>query len=85
MVLSEAEKQVIREMREAARPKTMTADEFKKLPMGVYRFHWATGGTSVGVLYMTRMGERAVACANWSAGGVIVHTSIHKVDLLATE
>ena len=45
----------------------MKMHKVNKLKLGVYRFHWKSGGTSVAVVGHLHDGERWFACSNWTA------------------
>lgn len=45
----------------------MRIAEVKKLPLGVYRVHWKSGGKSVAAMGMMHDGTRWLAPANWSS------------------
>lgn len=44
----------------------MTNEQLKELELGLYRFHWKSGGSSVGVMFQTYDGKKAIMCANWT-------------------
>lgn len=69
----------------------MTADEVRNLPLGVYRLHWASGGSSVAAVGQLHDGSRWIAPANWtsrephSMGAVDWWDHIDRVELITTE
>lgn len=45
----------------------MTEDEARKLPLGLYRIHWYSGGTSLAAVGQGHDGRRWLAPINWLA------------------
>ena len=44
----------------------ITQDEINNLGVGIYRFYWKSGGSSILALGVTRDGNRWIAPLNWS-------------------
>ncbi len=69
----------------------MTTDEVKKLKNGVYRIHWADGGSSVAAVGRLHDGRVWMAPSNWvakRADGIATEKHWHlveKMELLATQ
>jgi len=43
----------------------MKIEEIKKMGLGIFKFSWESGGSSVGCIWNDRYGNRNVAIANW--------------------
>ncbi len=51
----------------------MTKQDAKKLPNGLYRLFWKSGGDSLAAVGTDQHGDRWIAPINWSTGGTTLH------------
>lgn len=61
----------------------MTIEDVRKLPTGVYRIHWKSGGSSVGAVGIDSAGKHWMAPANWVNGPVLNYwRKVDRVELI---
>lgn len=60
----------------------MKAKAIDRLPIGVYRLHWKSGGTSVAAVGCLASGEKWFAPANWISGPSTDWTKVESVELI---
>jgi hypothetical protein len=48
----------------------MKPHQVAKLPLGIYRLHWRSGGFSLASVGQLHNGHKWFACANWSSDSI---------------